>query len=84
MDLLQIQPCEEPSQRVAPVPRVLLTESDTRIALGNISRSKLHDLVHSGELRAVKLGSGLRSGIRFRVEDLREFAARHLNENQGR
>ena len=67
---------------MAAVPRVLLNEADTRAALGHISRSKLSDLVKLGELRAVKLGPGRRAGIRFRMEDLLDFAERHLAESQ--
>jgi len=78
MDLLQTHDKKEPPTRIAPVPRVLLNEGDARAALGDISRSKLYDLVTRGELQAVKLGPGLRSGIRFRIEDLAEFARRNL------
>ena len=78
MELLQVG--EEGWPRVAAVPRVLLNETDPRAALGEISRSKLYDLVSRGELRAVKLGPGARSGIRFRPEDLADFAKRHLTE----
>ena len=78
MDKHQIQDSEEARLRMEVVPRVLLNEADTREALGGISRSKLYDLVSNGELRPVKLGPGCRSGIRFRVEELRDFAKRHL------
>jgi excisionase family DNA binding protein len=78
MELLQVQVGEEGEPRVAAVPRVLLNETDARVALGDISRSKLYDLVSRGELRAVKLGPGRRAGIRFRIKDLQEFADRHL------
>ena len=76
--VLQVQVGEEGEPRMAPVPRLLLNEIDARAALGDISRSKLYDLVSRGQLRAVKLGPGRRAGIRFRIQDLQEFAERHL------
>ena len=66
------------SDRVAPAERVLLNEADAREALGGISRAKLHDLVATGQLNAVKLGPGKRAGVRFRIEDIKEFARTHV------
>lgn len=82
VDQLQFKTFEQ-LRRVEVVPRVLLNEADAREALGGISRSKLYDLVSRGELRPVKLGPGRRSGIRFRIEELRDFAKRHLAEKPG-
>jgi hypothetical protein len=82
MEALQVQDGTEGHPRLVAVPRVLLNEADTRAALGHISRSKLCDLVKQGELRAVKLGPGRRAGIRFRMEDLVDFAKRHLTGSQ--
>ena len=66
--------------RIAPAERVLLNEADAREALGGISRASLHDLVTQGQLKSVKLGPGKRAGVRFRIEDIREFARTHVVE----
>jgi len=62
---------------IAPVPKILLRIEEAQDATG-MSRSKIYDLVSRGELAYVKIGRGRGGGIRFRPEDLRAFAEKHL------
>ena len=59
------------------IPKILLTVKEAREATG-MSRSKIYDLISRGELPYVRIGSRRGSGVRFRPEDLRAFAEKHL------
>jgi excisionase family DNA binding protein len=59
------------------IPPVLLTVDDVTHVLG-VSRSKIYDLISKGQLPYVKIGAGRSGGVRFRPEDLRQFADNHL------
>ena len=59
------------------IPPVLLTVDEVTQVLG-VSRSKIYDLISKGQLPYVKIGAGKSGGVRFRPEDLRQFADNHL------
>ena len=54
-------------------PRVLYNIEEACEML-SMSRSKFYDLISQGKIRVVKLGTGLNSGVRFRLADLTAFA----------
>ena len=64
-------------KRMDKVPPVLLTVDEVTQALG-VSRSKIYDLISKGQLPYVKIGAGRSGGVRFRPEDLQQFADSHL------
>ena len=59
------------------VPKILLRVDEVQESMG-LSRSKIYSLVSQGRLPCVKIGKGRGSGVRFRPEDLRAFAEKHL------
>ena len=44
----------------------------------SISRAKLYALISEGKIQYVKIGRGKSGGVRFRPEDLHQFAENHL------
>ena len=67
-----------PQGASADSPSFLLTVRDAAIALA-ISERKLWTLTKSGEMPVVRLGRS----VRYRPEDLREFARQRANQEQG-
>ncbi len=59
------------------IPKLLLTVPQACQSL-SISRSKLYDLISQRKIPFVKLGRGRSGGVRFRPEDLQQFAQKHL------
>ncbi len=57
---------------------ILLNERAARLELGGIGRTRLYQLINTGELPSVKLG-GRRL---FKADDLRRFVAK-LSDGQG-
>lgn len=57
--------------------KILLTIPEA-CELLSISRSTLYALIRRRELPTVKIGARPKSGVRFRLADLQEFAEKHV------
>lgn len=57
--------------------KILLTVKEAANDL-SISRALLYKLVSEGKIRRVKIRKGPSGAVRFRPEDLHDFAKRHL------
>ena len=60
-----------------PTKRTLLTVPEACKSLG-ISRATLYSLISQKRLQVVKIGPGAKAGVRFRPQDLDDFAERHV------
>ena len=69
-----ITPLDAPRVRVEDSDRLLLRPGEVATRLG-ISRTVVYELIASGEIPSIRIGSGKRRSVRVPVEDLRDWIA---------